>query len=208
MRRREFISFVGGAAVWPAAGHAQAPALPVVGFLRSTLAKPFAHLVVAFKEGLNEEGFTEGANVAIEYRFADHHLDRLPGLAADLVRRRVSVIVANSQAAEAAKTVTATIPIVFVTGDDPIKRGLVASLSRPGGNVTGLTFFGGGALAAKRMELLNELAPKTTIIAVLQDPNWPGSAAELPDLEATARALGKRIVVVTADCSRCACGST
>ena len=198
MRRREIISLIGGAVTWPFAVHAQQPAMPVIGFLRSTPAEPFTHVVTAFREGLKEQAFIEGTNVAIEYRFADNHLERLPGLAADLVRRRVAVIVGNSLAAEAAKAATTTIPIVFVTGDDPVTRGLVTSLSRPGGNVTGLTFFGGGKLGAKRLELLHELVPNTTTFAVLQDPNWPGSAAELPDIEAAARALGLQIVVVKA----------
>jgi putative ABC transport system substrate-binding protein len=202
MRRREFVSLAGAAAAWPMVAHAQQSAIPTVGFLRSTLAKPFTHLVVALREGLKDEGFIEGTSVAIEYRFADHQLERLPGLAAELVRRTVAVIVANSQAAEAAKAVTKTIPIVFVTADDPVRRGLVTRLNRPTGNATGITFFGGGSLAAKRMELLHEVVPGASIVAVLQDPSWPGSAAETPDLEATARALGKRIVFVKAASER------
>lgn len=197
MRRREFVWIAGGAIALPFGAYAQSR-LPVVGFLRTTREQPFRHLVAAFKAGLGETGFVEGTSVAIEYRFADHQLHRLPGLAAELIRRPVSVIVANSQAAEAAKSLTSVIPIVFVTGDDPIKRGLIANLARPAGNVTGLSFFGGGALAAKRMELLHELAPNAASVAVLQDPNWPGTAAEMPDIEATARALGKTVVVARA----------
>lgn len=172
--------------------------MPTIGFLRSTPSGPFAHLVTAFRQGLGELGLVEGRNVAIEYRWADNQLDRLPGLAAELIRRRVDVIVGNSLAAEAAKAATATIPIVFITADDPVTRGLVASLSRPGGNVTGITFFGGGQLGAKRLELLHELTPRATRIALLMDPSWPGSAADLPDVEAAARAHGLDVVVVKA----------
>jgi putative ABC transport system substrate-binding protein len=170
----------------------------VIGFLRSTPSAPFAHVVTAFRQGLREEGFVEDQNVAIEYRYADNHLDRLPSLAADLVRRQVDVIVGNSLAAEAAKAATTTIPIVFVTSDDPVTRGLVASLNRPGGNITGLTFFGGGQLGAKRVELLHELVPNAAILAFLMDPNWPAAAAELPDVEAAGSAIGRQIVVVKA----------
>src|SRR5262249_961051 len=141
MRRRDFAAILGATAAWPLAAGAQQRAIPTVGFLRSTPAAPFAHVTAAFREGLKEEGFVEGTSVAIEYRFADNHLESLPGLVADLIGRRVAVIVGNSQAAEAAKAATATIPIVFVTGDDPIQRGLVDSLSRPSGNATGVTFF-------------------------------------------------------------------
>lgn len=201
MRRRDFVWMAGGVVLWPLAARAQS-GVPVVGFLRTTREGPFRHLVAAFKAGLGETGFVEGTNVAVAYRFADHQLNRLPGLAAELVRLPVSVIVANSQGAEAAKSLTRTIPIVFVAGDDPIKRGLVTNLARPDGNVTGLSFFGGGALAAKRMELLHELTPETRTIAVLQDPSWPGAAAEIPDIEATARALGKKIVIARAASAR------
>ena len=177
--------------------------MPTIGFLRTTPSGPFADLVAAFRQGLNETGFVEGQNVAVEYRWADNHLDLLPGLAADLVRRHVAVIVGNSLAAEAAKAVTTTIPIVFVTADDPVTRGLVTSLSQPGGNLTGVTFFGGGQLGAKRLELLHELIPRATVVAFLMDPNWPGSLADLPDVEAAARVIGRlRIVVVKAASER------
>jgi putative ABC transport system substrate-binding protein len=198
--RRTFVGAAGLLIVTPFIARAQPTAMPTIGFIRSTPSAPFAHLVTAFRQGLNETGFVEGQNVKIEYRWADNHLDRLPGLVADLIRRQVTVIVGNSQAAEAAKTATATIPIVFVTGDDPVTRGLVGSLSRPGGNVTGITFFAGGQLGAKRLELLVELAPKATVIAFLMDPN--GSVAELPDAETAARALGRRLVVVKAASDR------
>jgi putative tryptophan/tyrosine transport system substrate-binding protein len=199
MRRRDFISLAGSAvAAWPLVAHAQRSATPVVGFLRSTTPEPFQHIVTAFREGLNEAGFVEGQNVTVEYRWANNRLDHLPGLAADLVRRQVAVIVGNSLAVEAAKAVTSTTPIVFVTADDPVKSGFVNSLGRPGGNLTGVTFFGGGRLGAKRAELLHELVPTTAAMAVLLDPNYPGFQAELPDVQATIRALGRKAVVVEA----------
>ncbi len=198
MRRREFIALLGGAAAWPLAAHAQQPAMPVVGFLRSTPPDPFGKLIDTFRQGLSGTGFIEGKNVIIEQRYADNHLDRLPGLAADLVRRPVNVIVGNSLAAEAARALTSTVPIVFVTADDPVARGLLASLNRPNGNLTGLTFFGGGLLGAKRVELLHELMPKAAVIGLLMDPNWPGASAELLDVRTAAQTLGQQIVVVQA----------
>jgi putative ABC transport system substrate-binding protein len=198
MRRRRFISLLGSAPAWPLAARAQQSTLPTIGFLRSTPAAPFAHLLTAFRQGLNEVGFIEGENVVIEQRWADNHPERLPGLAADLVRRQVGVIVGNGVAVEAARAATATIPIVFVTSDDPVERGFVASLSRPAGNLTGLTFFGGGQLGAKRMELLHELAPKAEVIAVLMDPNARTSAPDLREAEIAARAFGLRLVPVKA----------
>src|SRR3954465_6776203 len=171
MKRREFIALMGGAAAWPAGARAQQPAVPVVGFLRNTIAAPFAHLVAELGKGLNEEGFVEGRNVIIEQRWADNQQDRLPGLAADLVRRKAAVIVANSPAIDAAKAAGPAVPIVFVAGDDPVRMGLVASLNRPEGNLTGVTFFGGSLLAEKRLELLHELLPKVAVIAVLLDPD-------------------------------------
>ena len=158
MRRREFLSLLTGAVTWPLTVHAQQLALPVVGFLRSTPPEPSAHLVRTFRDGLNEAGFVEGQNVAIEYRWADNYLERLPGLAADLVRGQVAVIVGNGLAMQVVKAATATIPIVFVAEHDPIRTGLVASLSRPGGNVTGVTFSVDGPLDEKHLELLHELA--------------------------------------------------
>src|SRR5262249_14127137 len=136
--RREFITLVGGAAAWPLGARAQQAAMPVVGFLRSTPAEPFEHLMVAFRQGLNETGFVEGQNVSVEQRWADNQLDRVPDLTADLVRRKAAVIVGNGPAVEAARSVTTTIPIVFVIGDDPVRRGLVNSINRPGGNLPAL----------------------------------------------------------------------
>src|SRR3954465_14574460 len=170
MRRRQFLGLLGSAAAtWPVVARAQA-AMPVIGFLRSTAADGFAHLVTSFRHGLNEAGFIEGQNVAIEYRWADNQQDRFSELAADLVRRQVSVIVANAISAPAAKAATPTISIIFVAGFDPVNAGLVASLARPEGNVTGVVFDTIG-LAAKRLGLLHELVPKIAVVAVMLDPN-------------------------------------
>ncbi len=169
--------------------------MPVVGILRSTPAAPFAHLVAALRQGLNDEGLVEGRNVAIEQRWAENQLDRLPELANDLIHRQVSVIVGNQQAMMVAKAATTTVPLVFVVADDPVKSGLVANMNRPTGNVTGVTFFGGSELNPKRLELLHELVPKATTVAILLDPNYEAFARELPDTEAAARALGLRTVV-------------
>jgi putative ABC transport system substrate-binding protein len=198
LRRRDFVALLGGAVGWPVAAPGQQPVMPVIGLLRTTPAAPFAHLVAALRLGLGELGLVEGENVAIEQRWADNHRDRVPALAADLVRRRVAAIVGNGPAMQAAKSATTTIPIVFVAGDDPVKSGLVASLNRPGGNLTGVTFFGGSQLAPKRMELLCELAPNAAVVAVLLDPNYAGFVRELPDLAAAGRSLGRQIVELTA----------
>ena len=257
MRRREFIPLLGvAAAAWPLAARAQQqPAMPVIGFLRSSPAAPFAHIVAAFRQGLNETGFVEGQNVAVEQCWADNQLDRLPGLAADLVRRQVSVIVGNGQAVEAArkatttipivfvigadpvrsglvaslnrpggnltgrrvvliavtggptpafaaKGATATIPIIFTVGDDPVRLGLVASLARPGGNVTGINFFA-NELAAKRLELLRELVPSATRIAVLVNPaEATNTKSTLKDVDSAANAMGLQIKKLNASTSR------
>ena len=257
MRRREFIPLLGvAAAAWPLAARAQQqPAMPVIGFLRSSPAAPFAHIVAAFRQGLNETGFVEGQNVAVEQCWADNQLDRLPGLAADLVRRQVSVIVGNGQAVEAArkatttipivfvigadpvrsglvaslnrpggnltgrrvvliavtggptpafaaKGATATIPIIFTVGDDPVRLGLVASLARPGGNVTGINFFA-NELAAKRLELLRELVPSATRIAVLVNPaEATNTESTLKDVDSAANAMGLQIKKLNASTSR------
>ena len=198
MRRREFIKIVAGsAAAWPIAGRAQQPVLPVIGFLRVTSQADSTDLVRAFRQGLNEAGFVDGQNVAIEYRFADGQGDRLPELATDLVRRRVAVIVGHSIAVQAAKAATATTPIIFVVGGDPINSGLVPNLNRPGGNVTGVIFTTVD-VTAKRLGLLHELVPKATLIGVLQDANLPEVAVELQDAEVAAKALGLRAVSVKA----------
>ena len=157
MRRREFITLVGGAAAaWPLAARAQQQTMPVVGFLRSATLTDVPHFVTAFRQGLKEAGFVEGQNVAIELRSAENHADRLSGLVADLLRRPVALIVGNSEAAHAARAATTTVPIVFAMGSDPVRGGLVASLNRPGGNVTGVVFFG-GTVGAKRLELLPQV---------------------------------------------------
>jgi len=196
--RRQFIALLGAATTWPLTARPQ-QAMPVVGFLRDTPSAPFMHFVAAFQQGLKQEGFVEGQNISVEYRWADNQIDRLPGLAAELVRRNVAVIVGNTPAAKAAKTATQTTPVVFVTGEDPVKIGLVASLNRPSGNVTGIVFFASGHLGTKRMELLCELVPKAVIIAVLMDPRF---ATELPAVEGAGRALGRQILVVKAESER------
>jgi len=200
MNRRAFITLFAGAAAAPLIGPLQARAqqpMPVVGFVRSTSAATSAPLLAAMRKGLAEAGFVEGKNVAIEQRYADDDLTRLPVLAAELVRLNAAVIVGNHFSMPAAMAATKTIPIVFVSGTDPVRTGLVQSLNRPGGNVTGITYFG-GTLTAKRVELLHELAPKSAAIAVLLDPNAGEMAYELRQSQATARALGRQIMVVKA----------
>jgi putative tryptophan/tyrosine transport system substrate-binding protein len=195
MRRRDFIKLIGGAAAaWPLAARTQQPGLPVVGFLDSKSPDDSAHMVAAFRRGLNESTFIEGQNVTIEFRWAQNQYDQLPVLAADLVRRRVDVIAATGgPAALAAKTASATIPIVFRLAADPIAAGLVASLSRPGGNVTGVTSLN-LEVGSKRLEFLHELVPTATIMAALVNPTNPTNAEILSrDLQATARLLGLQL---------------
>ena len=202
IERRKFLAALGGAAAaWPLAARAQQPAIPVIGFLRSASLNNATPLVTAFRQGLKEAGYVEGQNVAVEFRSAEGRNDQLPGLVAELVRRQVAVIVCNVTAASAAKAVTSTVPIVFATGDDPIGEGLVTSLNRPGGNVTGVSFLG-NALGAKQVELLHELVPKATTIAVLVDTNYQGSVSGLTEVEAAAHSLGQQLIVLHASSER------
>jgi putative ABC transport system substrate-binding protein len=200
VRRREFIKFLGGAAAWPLSARAQQPAMPVVGFLHSASAAAYAHLVAAFRKGLSEAGYSEGQNVAIEYRWSEGHNEHLPALAAELVRRRVDVIVTpgSTAATLAAKAATPTIPIVFLSAVDPVKTGLVASLNRPGGNITGVSDIG-VELAAKRLGLLHELLPGAARFALLVNPDNPGiTEAFVTEAQTAASAIGRQIEVVTA----------
>jgi putative ABC transport system substrate-binding protein len=200
--RREFISLLGGAAVaWPLAARAQQSAMPVIGFLRPAAAAGSAHFVGAFRQGLREAGFVEGQNVAIDFRWAEDQSDRLPVIAAELVQRRVAVIVTTGIAMPALKAATASIPIIFVTGYDPVRTGFVTSLSRPGGNVTGVVFTITD-LVAKRLGLLHELIPKEAVIAVLLDPNQLDVEVELREAEAAGRALGRQILIAKATSDR------
>jgi putative ABC transport system substrate-binding protein len=197
MRRREFITLLGGAAVaWPLAAREQQPAMPVIAFLRSASLADATHLVTAFREGLKDAGFVEGQNVAIEFRSAEDQADRLPALVAELIRRPVAVIVGNVNSALAAKAATATVPIVFATGSDPVQDGLVTSLNRPGGNVTGVSFLA-AVLGGKRLEQLRQLVPSATTIAVLVGPE-SGDSVYRRNVEAAAQAVGQQLIVLHA----------
>jgi putative ABC transport system substrate-binding protein len=201
MRRREFIAagLTAGAATaaWPLAARAQQPAVPVIGFLMIRARETSEYLIAAFRQGLREVGYVEGQNVAIEYRYAEGHPERLASLATDLVQRRVAAIVTSPVADQVAKAATAAIPIVFVSGGDPVQLGLVASLNHPGGNATGVTTFA-FALEAKRIGLLDELVPQAASIAALMDSNRPGAALVIQDVQAAGRSIGVPIRFVNA----------
>jgi putative tryptophan/tyrosine transport system substrate-binding protein len=203
MKRREFITLLSGAAAaWPLGARGQQPAMPVIGFLGTRASGDDPQLLTAFRRGLKEAGYIEGQNVAVEYRFAENQYDRLPALAADLVRRQVTVIAANGPAAQAAKAATVTIPIVFTAGFDPVEVGLVASLNRPGGNITGVTILD-VELGPKRLEMLHALVPTATIIAVLVNPADPSRAEIIvKDLQAAAHTLGLQLSVLHASTDR------
>jgi putative ABC transport system substrate-binding protein len=200
VRRREFITLLGGAATtWPIAARAQQAKTPVIGWLCSGAAGPFRNFVSAFHRGLEAAGYVEGRNVSVEYRWSEGQSNRLPELANDLVGRQVAAIVASggSAPAQAAKAITAKIPIVFVSGDDPVEAGLVSSLNRPGGNITGISWIA-SALEAKRLGLMRELVPNNADVAVLVNPTFPGAKTQVRDAEEAARERGMRIHIVNA----------
>jgi putative tryptophan/tyrosine transport system substrate-binding protein len=201
MQRREFITLLGGATAWPLAARAQQGGkLPTIGFLSGQSALPFGPLTAAFLEGLKETGFVEGQNVEIVYRWAEGQFDRLPSLAADLVARQVTIIVATGgePSVFAAKAATTTIPIVFTAGGDPVKQGLVTTLNRPGGNLTGM-FFLAASVESKRLGLLRELVPNAATFAVLWNPNAPGGAPQLNDIERSAAEIGQQLLILKAN---------
>jgi putative ABC transport system substrate-binding protein len=197
MKRRELITLLGGATAWPLAARAQQPAIPVIGFLNTGSSVSLTHLATAFRRGLGEVGYNENKNVGLEYRWAEGQYDRLPAMAAELVRRQVAVIAANSPAAIAAKSLTSTIPIVFSTGADPIALGFVSSLNRPDGNLTGIYFFSAD-METKRMALLHELLPTATTIAVLLNPKYANFEVQTKEVQEAAHTLGLRIHILRA----------
>jgi putative ABC transport system substrate-binding protein len=201
MKRRDFITLLGGAAAWPLAARAQQSAMPVLGFLNSASPEAFPDRLRAFHRGLKDTGFVEGENVAIVYRWAENQFDRLPELAAELVRRRVAVIAVNTPAALPAKAATTSIPIVFLISEDPVRAGLVASLARPGGNLTGVNLVS-GELTAKRLELLRELVPSVARVAVIVSPVSLNAETTLRDVESAAHAMGLQTDILNASTSR------
>jgi putative ABC transport system substrate-binding protein len=199
MRRRDFVTLIGGAAVWPFTAQAQQSALPVVGWMSSSTDSTSVHLVAAFKRGLSEAGYVEGQTVSIEYRWAEGHYDRLPMIASELVRSQITALVAvgGTVVALAAKAATSTVPIIFVIGDDPVKAGLIGSLNRPGGNMTGVTLIS-AALSAKRIELLRDLKPDASTLGILINPANPNAAFDTQQAQTAIHSLGKQIVVLHA----------
>lgn len=201
MRRREFLGVLGVATAWPLTAGAQQSQVPTIGFLRSTPLADATHLVAAFRQGLKEAGFTEGQNVNVEYRSGEGRGDQLTAVIADLLRRRVNVIVSNASSIRAIRSTGTTVPIVFATGTDPVRDGLVTSLNRPGGNVTGVTFFA-GLLVAKRLELLRQLVPQATSIGMLTNPGSPDAEAVFKDAQAAAKATGLQFMSVDVSSER------
>jgi putative tryptophan/tyrosine transport system substrate-binding protein len=200
MRRREFITILGGAVAWPILARAQQPSMPVIGFLSSRSEIDSALQVAAFRQALSEAGYVEGQNVEIDYRWADGQYDQLPAQAGDLVAGRVAVIFAGGPAARVAKAATTTIPIVFVSGEDPVNLGLITNLNRPEGNITGVNTFN-AVLGSKRFELLHELVPNAAVIALLVNSNLPSAGSETPETretQAAARALGRNLIILNA----------
>ena len=198
LKRRDFITLIGGAAAWPLAANAQQPAMPVLGFMNGGSAEAQAALATAFRQGLSQAGYIENHNVKVEYRWAESRYDRLPGMAADLVRRKVTVIAATgTPAALAAKAATTVVPIVFETAGDPLRLGLVSTLNRPGHNVTGVTQLS-SELVSKRLGLLHDMIPAATIIGLLLDPHDPRAEMQASDMHAAARALGLEVHLVNA----------
>jgi putative ABC transport system substrate-binding protein len=202
MKRREFITLLSGAAAWPLVAHAQQPAMPVIGFLNAASSEEYAERLRGLHQGLKDEGFVEGENVAVEYRWAANQINRVSAMAAELVRRQVGVIVAagGNAAPDAAKAATTTIPILFITPDDPVKLGFVTNLARPSGNLTGITFLA-SELGAKRLELLRDLMPAATRVAILFNPATPASESRLSEVQAAARTTGMQVQVFNASTS-------
>jgi putative ABC transport system substrate-binding protein len=199
LKRREFITLLGGAATWPLAARGQQPTMPVIGFLHSASPGPYAHLLAAFREGLRDTGYIEGKNVAIEYRWAEGRYDRLPALATELVQLDVALIAAagGEPSPLAAKAATSTIPIVFTAGGDPVEAGLVASLGRPGGNITGTTIMG-LQMGPKRLDIVKQLVPSAGNITMLVNPKFPTVPGEVRDMQEAARALAMQVTVLNA----------